>query len=263
MSQSVWHHILHCTSFCRAPTGSLISEKCYCLIFKFFCLSFFLLLKRLKHIKSNSTRKMFLLFCLRDKENITFLFIILRNPCFKILPVFSSFILYFSLPSAGPFSTLQPSFLPSSPLKQNVVNYLFIFLLNKNVLIVLASLSCSLQSTLWATAFHTFHFTSCPHLVFSFSFSVHLHSLPHCMLLVSSFLFQLLSSSFFFSTSPSLPPPVHPSFSNSPTHLPIISLAASGHIHSIKAQVLLLLLPLIMRGPTSSLLPGCQRHDHQ
>lgn len=171
--------------------------------------------------------------------------------------------IFLSLPSASPFSTLQPSFLPSSPLKQNVVNYLFISLLNKNVLIVLASLSCSLQSTLWANAFHTFHFTSCPHLVFPFlSLCIYTPSLTLCFYFFS-FLFQLPSSSFFFFTLPSLPPPVHPSFSNSPTHLLIISLAARGCIHSIKAQVLLLLLPLIMRGPTSSLLPGCQRRDHQ
>lgn len=72
-----------------------------------------------------------------------------------------------------------------------------------------------------------------------FSFSVHLHSLPHCMLL-----FFLFSVIIFLPLYLAITPTPCPSY---PTHLPAVSLAASGRIHSIKARVLLLLLPLIMK----------------
>lgn len=90
------------------------------------------------------------------------------------------------------------------------------------------------------------------HLVspfFPFSFSEHSHCLPRCM--SHCFYFPFSFPSFCHQLSSSLlrhhSHPLSIFFSHSPTHLQIVRLSASGHIHSIKARVLLLLLPLIMK----------------
>lgn len=101
---------------------------------------------------------------------------------FKILPIFLS--LCFPLLSWQSLFFLGFSFLPSSPLKQNVVNYLLISPLN-NVLIVHASLAHLVTLLLEHSLGHCLsHFplhlmSPCFFSPLHRSSSVHLHSLLH------------------------------------------------------------------------------------
>lgn len=159
---------------------------------------------------------------------------------------------------AVPSLLYHPHFFSSFPFKQNIVNYLFTSPLNKNVLIVhtslmhLVALLREHSMGLWPSHFPlhlvSFFLLSSPSLCISTPTSA--ACIPR--LLFSSLSFSSFSVVIFLPyTSRSLPP--SPSFFSGvfcPTLSPsatFIWLAASGLFHSIKARVLLLLLPLIMK----------------
>ena len=109
--------------------------------------------------------------------------------------------------------------------------------------------SRSFQSSPQASAFHTFHFTSCLFCFFFFSTSVSLSLCMHPPTSVFLSFFFAIFHPFYLAITPTLSITFF-SFIfllQLPTHLQIVRLAASGLFHSIKARVLLLLLPLIMK----------------